>query len=59
MKSHIMELFPDLFNGIGTIKDAEVKLDVNPDVTPIVQALRKYHKWWFNPWKRNWLKWNS
>ena len=41
MKVHIMELFPDLFDEIGTIKDAEVKLDVSPDVTPIVQAPRK------------------
>ena len=41
MKSHIMELFPDLFDGVGTIKDAEVKLDIDPDVTPIVQPPRK------------------
>ena len=41
MKAHIMELSPDLFNGISTIKDAEVKLDVNPDITPIVQLPRK------------------
>ena len=28
-KAHIMELFPDLFDGVGTIKDAVVKLDIN------------------------------
>ena len=36
-----MELFSDLFEGIGTIKDAEVKLGISPDITPIVQTPRK------------------
>ena len=36
MKLHIMELFPDFFDGVGTSKDAEVKLDVDPDITQIV-----------------------
>ena len=36
-KQHILELFPELFEGIGTMKDAEVILDVNPDVEPVVQ----------------------
>ena len=36
-----MELFPNLFDGIGTIIDTKMKLDVSPDVTPIVQAPRK------------------
>ena len=36
-----MELFPYLFDGAGTIKDAEVKLDIDPDVTSIVQPPRK------------------
>ena len=34
-KMHIMELFPELFKGIGTIKDAIVKLNVDQNVTPI------------------------
>ena len=33
-KAHIMELFPDLFDGVGTIQGAKVKLDVNPNVYP-------------------------
>ena len=35
-KAHIMELFPELFEGIGTMKNAIVKLDVDQSVTPIV-----------------------
>ena len=40
-KMHIMELFPELFKGIGTIKDAIVKLNVDQHVTPIVQSPKK------------------
>ena len=40
-KSHIMELYPDLFEGVGTIKDAIVKLNIDQSVTPIVQPPRK------------------
>ena len=40
-KAHIMELFPDLFEGISTMKNAIVKLDVDQSVTPIVQPPRK------------------
>ena len=36
-KQHILELFPELFDGVGTTKDAEVILDINPDVEPVVQ----------------------
>ena len=36
-----MELFPELFEGIDTIKDAIVKLNVDQNVTPIVQPPRK------------------
>ena len=38
---YIMELFPELFKGIGTIKDAIVKLNMDQNVTPIVQPPRK------------------
>ena len=51
MKSHIMEFFPDLFDGVGTIKDAEVKLDVDPDVTPIVQPPSKVPQVMIQPLK--------
>ena len=40
-KAHIMELFPDLFDGVGTIKDAVVKLDVNKFITPVIRPPRK------------------
>ena len=29
-KAHILELFREVFDGIGTIKDAEVILDIRP-----------------------------
>ena len=41
LKAHIMQLFPDLFDGVGTIKDAVVHLDVKPDATPIVCSPRR------------------
>ena len=40
-KAHILELFPDLFGGVSTIKDAMVKLDINKSVTPVIQPPRK------------------
>ena len=41
LKVHIMHLFPDLFEGVGTIHDAIVHLDVQPDATPIVCSPRR------------------
>ena len=32
----IMELYPDLFSGVGTIKNAMVHLDVKPGAIPVV-----------------------
>ena len=40
-KAHIMNLFPDLFEGIGTMENVQVHLDVNPEIEPVVQAPRK------------------
>ena len=40
-KAHIMNLFPDLFEGVGTMENMQVHLDVNPEVEPVVQAPRK------------------
>ena len=40
-KSHIMCLFPDLFEGVGTIHDAIVHLDVWPEATAIVCSPRR------------------
>ena len=36
-----MHLFPDLFEGVGTIHDAIVHLDVWPEATPIVCSPRR------------------
>ena len=36
MKQQIMELYPDLFSGVGTIKNAMVHLDVKPGAIPVV-----------------------
>ena len=47
-----MELFPELFEGIGTMKNAIVKLDVDQSVTPIVQPLRKIPQAMVEPLKQ-------
>ena len=36
VKQQIMDLYPDLFSGIGTIKNAMVHLDVKPGAVPVV-----------------------
>ena len=36
MKQHIVELYPDLFSGVGNIKNAMVHLDVKQGAIPIV-----------------------
>ena len=36
VKQQIMELYPDLFSGVGTIKNAMVHLDVKPGAVPVV-----------------------
>ena len=43
-KNHILELYPDLFDGVGTMKHTMVKLDVNQAVIPVVQTLRRSHR---------------
>ena len=43
-KAHVMELFPELFNSLGTMKDAIVKLDMDENVTPVVQPQGRSHK---------------
>ena len=40
-KAHIMQLYPDLFDGVGTIKDAVVHLDIKPGAIPIVCSPRR------------------
>ena len=36
-----MHLFPDLFEGVGTIRDTTVYLDVWPEATPIACSPRR------------------
>ena len=38
VKQQIMELYPDLFSGVGTIKNAMVHLDVKPGAIPVVRS---------------------
>ena len=40
-KAHVMKLYPDLFDGLRTIKNAVVHLDVKPDAVPIVCSPRR------------------
>ena len=47
-----MELFPDLFDGVGTIKDAVVKLDVDQTITPVIQPPRKIPQVMIEPLKQ-------
>ena len=47
-----MELYPNLFEGVGTIDSAEVKLDVDPSVSPVVQPQRKISQAMMEPLKK-------
>ena len=38
-----MDLYPDLFSGVGTIKNAMVHLDVKPGADPVVCSSRVPH----------------
>ena len=51
-KAHIMELFPELFDGIGTIKDAIMKLNMDQSVIPVVQPPRKIPQAMVEPLKQ-------
>ena len=51
-KAHVMELFPELFNGLATMKDAIVKLDVDDSITPIIQPPRKIPQAMIDPLKQ-------
>ena len=39
--AHIMGLLPELFDGLGIMNDAMVHLDIDPNVTSVVQPPRK------------------
>ena len=51
-KAHILELYPDLFDGVGTMKHAMVKLDVDQTAIPVVQPPRKVPQAMVEPLKR-------
>ena len=51
-KAHIMELYPDLFEGVNTIQGAKVKLDVDPNVPSVVQPPRKIPSAMVEPLKK-------
>ena len=51
-KAHVMELFPELFDGVGTIKDAIVKLNVDQSIIPVIQPLRKIPQAMVDPLKQ-------
>ena len=46
-----MELFPELFDGVGTIKDAIVKLNVDQSIIPVIQPPRKIPQAMVDPLK--------
>ena len=39
--SHILHFYPDLFDGVGTMGNVLVHLDIDKNVEPVVQALHK------------------
>ncbi|KAF4530831.1 hypothetical protein B566_EDAN015997, partial [Ephemera danica] len=41
-KSALKLQFPEVFTGIGRLKNYEVKLKINPNVQPVVQPMRRY-----------------
>ena len=51
-KGHIMELYPDLFEGVGTMDGAKVKLDIDPSIPPVVQPPRKIPQAMIEPLKK-------
>ena len=51
-KAHVMELYPDLFEGVGTIQSAKVKLDVDPNILSVVQPPRKIPSAMVEPLKK-------
>ena len=51
-KAHVMELYPDLFEGVGTIQGAKVKLDVDPNIPSVVQPPRKIPSAMVKPLKK-------
>ena len=51
-KAHVMELYPDLFEGISTMTGTEVKLDVDLSIPPVIQPPCKIPQAMVEPLKR-------
>ena len=51
-KANVMELFPELFDGVGTIKDTIMKLNVDKSITPVIQTPRKIPQAMIDPLKQ-------
>ena len=51
-KAHVMEFYPDLFEGVSTIQGAKVKLDVDPNIPSVVQCPRKIQSAMVKPLKK-------
>ena len=41
LKAHVMQLYPDLFDGVGTIKNAVFHLDIKPGAIPILCSAQR------------------
>ena len=41
VKEKIVREYPNVFEGVGVLKDRQVKLHVNKDVEPVAQPLRR------------------
>ena len=39
--NNILDLYPELFNGVGTLKGVKIKLHIDPTVTPVAQKFRR------------------
>ena len=41
LKANVMQLYPDLFDRVRTIKNAMVHLGIKPDASPVVSLSRR------------------
>ena len=51
-KAHVVELYPDLFEGVSTMTGAEVKLDVDLSIPPVIQPPHKIPQAMVEPLKK-------
>ena len=41
LKQQLVEKYPEVFDGVGKLKDFEIKVHVKPDITPVAQPPRR------------------